>query len=142
MPVATATVMDTNKNMRIMLGMSGGVDSSVAALLLKQSGADVIGVTLRLTESDDGNNAHDAAQVAQKIGIPHKTYDLRQSFRNDVTDYFVREYKNGRTPNPCVICNQKIKFGAMFDIAAENGCDYIATGHYAKVEQDENGIFL
>lgn len=140
MPVATANAMHI-KHMRVMIGMSGGVDSSVAALLLKQNGADVIGATLILTENDDGKNARDAAAVAESIGIPHVTYDLRESFKNDVTDYFVKEYKSGRTPNPCIVCNNKIKFGKMFDFAHKYDCSYIATGHYAKVEKTENGIF-
>ena len=138
MPVATAIVMPTKPDMRVMLGMSGGVDSSVAALLLKNSGADVVGVTLRLTRDDDGENARDAAAVAKTLGIPHITYDLRDDFEKSVTDHFVQEYQCGRTPNPCVICNKKIKFGKMLDIAQEHGCDLIATGHYAKVEKDEN----
>ena len=141
-PAATAIVMPTKPDMRVMLGMSGGVDSYVAALLLKQSGADVLGVTLRLTEDDNGENARDAAAVAAALGIPHTVYDLRAEFNTWVTDYFVQEFKCGRTPNPCIICNKKIKFGKMLDIAKEHDCAYIATGHYAKVEQDENnGLF-
>ncbi len=128
--------------MRVMIGMSGGVDSSVAALLLKQNGADVVGVTLLLTENDDGTNAKDAKKVADALHIPHITVDMRTEFQKEVTDYFVREYKNGRTPNPCIVCNKTIKFGKMLDFAEQNGCTHIATGHYAKVEQiPETGLF-
>ncbi len=142
MPAATAIAMPTKPDMRVMLGMSGGVDSSVAALLLKNSGADVVGVTLRLTKDDDGKNAEDAAAVAKALGIPHITYDLRDDFEKFVTDHFVQEYQCGRTPNPCVICNKKIKFGKMLDIAQEQECDFVATGHYAKVEKDEkSGLY-
>lgn len=137
---ATAIAMDTNK-MRVMIGMSGGVDSSVAALLLKQGGADVVGVTLLLTKEDNGDNAKDAKAVADTLEIPHLTYDLRKEFEQDVTDYFVREYQNGRTPNPCIVCNQKIKFGRMLEIAQENHCDFVATGHYAKVVKKEEGTY-
>ena len=136
-----ATATDTVSNMRVLVGMSGGVDSSVAALLLKERGAEVIGVTLILTQDDDGTNAKDAKSVADTLGIPHKVYDLRDEFKKDVSDYFVEEYKSGRTPNPCVVCNKKIKFGKMLEIAEENGCDYIATGHYAKIEKEKNGLF-
>ncbi len=142
MPAATASVMLTKPNMRVMLGMSGGVDSSVAALLLKNSGVDVVGVTLLLTQEDHGENARDAALVADALGISHITYDLRAEFKAFVTDHFIAEYQNGRTPNPCVVCNQKIKFDKMLDIAAEHNCDFIATGHYARVTRDaESGMY-
>lgn len=134
--------MHTKNNMRVMIGMSGGVDSSVAALLLKQSGAEVMGVTLLLTENDDGTGVRDAAAAAKKIGIPHIVCDLRAAFKQNVTDYFVREYKSGRTPNPCIACNKTIKFGKMLEIARENGCSHVATGHYAKVEKNaETGLY-
>lgn len=118
--------------------MSGGVDSSVAAFLLKNEGFDVCGVTLKLTESDDGTSARDAKLVADRFGIPHITVDLKAEFKEYVTDYFVREYKQGRTPNPCVVCNKTIKFGKMLEIAEQNGYDHVATGHYASVVKDEN----
>ena len=142
MPAAVASAMHTKPNMRVLLGMSGGVDSSVAALLLKNSGVDVLGVTLLLTQEDNGQNAHDAALVSDSLGISHITYDLRKEFKASVTNHFIAEYQNGRTPNPCVVCNQKIKFGKMLDIAAEYNCDLIATGHYAKVKKDaESGMY-
>lgn len=128
--------------MRVMIGMSGGVDSSVAALLLKEKGAEVLGVTLLLTEGGE-ENAKEARRVADALGIAHVTADMRRAFQNEVTDYFVREYQNGRTPNPCVACNRTIKFGKMLEFAEQNGCDYLATGHYAKVEQNpKTGLFM
>ena len=138
---AAAAIVTTMNNMRVLLGMSGGVDSSVAAFLLKEKGYDVLGVTLILTENDNGENARDAKAVSDFLGIPHKTYDLRKDFKKSVTDYFVSEYKEGRTPNPCVACNKKIKFGKMLELADENGCSHIATGHYAKILEKENGAF-
>lgn len=133
---AMETAMHMGKKMRVMIGMSGGVDSSVAALLLKQSGADVAGVTLVLTDGDDGTNAKDAKEIAGAIGIPHFVADMRADFKKYVTDFFVREYNHGRTPNPCIVCNRTIKFGKMLEFAEKNGYDYIATGHYAKVERN------
>lgn len=121
--------------------MSGGVDSSVAAFLLKEKGYDVLGITLKLTENDDGTNARDAKEVADHLGISHITVDLRDDFKESVTDYFVNEYKEGRTPNPCVLCNKKIKFGKMLDLADEYGCTHIATGHYANILKNNDGSF-
>lgn len=129
-------------NMKVLIGMSGGVDSSVAALLLKKQGYDVLGATLLLTQDDDGASAKDAKEVCDAIGIPHITADLRESFRKHVTEYFVSEYQKGRTPNPCVVCNKTIKFGEMMRLAEANGCDTLATGHYAKVEKQENGLHV
>ena len=123
---------------KILLGMSGGVDSSVSAALLKDAGWDVIGVTLLLPS---GNPEHDrsievtareAAAVARRLGIPHKTVDLSEDFRKHVIDYFVDSYRRFETPNPCVECNRYIKFGKMFDLAMELGCSHMATGHYAR----------
>ncbi|MBQ4086947.1 MAG: tRNA 2-thiouridine(34) synthase MnmA [Clostridia bacterium] len=133
--------MHTN-NMKVLLGMSGGVDSSVAALLLKNQGYDVLGATLLLTEQDDGTSARDAKAVCDSIGIPHITEDFRASFKTHVTDYFVAEYKAGRTPNPCVACNKSIKFGEMMVLAEKNGCDALATGHYAQVIKNNNGMYV
>lgn len=130
----------------VMLGMSGGVDSSAAALILKNAGWDVTGVTLRLKknglspEPDGGcasNDVEDARHVANKLGIPHHVFNFTDLFSEKVVDYFVNEYLHGRTPNPCVECNRHIKFGAMLRRAEELGIRYIATGHYARVEYDE-----
>lgn len=124
--------------------MSGGVDSSVAALLLKQQGYDVAGVTFKLWKPDfygekcKSTDIDDAKFVCEKLGIEHYVIDYSELFKKEVVDYFVNEYQNGRTPNPCIACNKNIKFGAFLEKAKEMGYDYIATGHYSKVVRDEN----
>ena len=128
-------------NMKVLLGMSGGVDSSVAALLLKQKGYNVLGITLMLSENDDGSAAKDAKAVCEALGLSHVTEDLRDVFRQHVTDHFVAEYKAGRTPNPCVTCNKMIKFGEMLKFADKYDCPFLATGHYAKVVQEPGGSY-
>lgn len=125
---------------RVIVGMSGGVDSSVAALLLKEQGFDVRGVTLLLT-SDADPHAAEAAACAAAVGIPHGVLDLREEFDREIVGYFCGEYLRGRTPNACVMCNAKIKFGALLDYALSVGAEYVATGHYARVEQS-GGRFL
>ncbi|TQQ84608.1 tRNA 2-thiouridine(34) synthase MnmA [Peptacetobacter hominis] len=132
-------------NNRVMIGMSGGVDSSVAAYLLKKKGYDVVGVTMRLSSDETPeekeiteNSIRDARNVAEKLGIPFHVIDLQKEFKERVINNFISEYMKGRTPNPCVVCNKYIKFGMFFDKAKEFGCDYVATGHYAKIEKDEN----
>ena len=126
-------------NKKVLLGMSGGVDSSVSALLLKEQGYDVIGITLQLFAGSCCNleTNLDAKNVCKSIGIPHITYDLRDEFKCKVINDFINEYSNQRTPNPCIECNKYMKFGVMFEKAKELGCDYIATGHYAKIEYSE-----
>lgn len=131
--------MTMNKN-NVLLGMSGGVDSSVAAFLLKEQGLNVLGITLLLTETDDGSAAKDAKAVCDRLGIEHITRDLKKEFKAYVTDAFTREYKEGKTPNPCVVCNKMIKFGEMLKIADSLGIEKLATGHYAKI-LEENGKF-
>jgi tRNA-specific 2-thiouridylase len=125
--------------------MSGGVDSSVAAYLLRQKGYDVIGVTMKVWPQDCISRAEDkccgpqavadARGVAQALGIPHYVVDEAEQFERVVIDYFASEYQAGRTPNPCVMCNEKLKFGNLWSKAKALGCDYIATGHYAIIEQ-------
>ena len=125
------------KNKKVLLGMSGGVDSSVSALLLKQQGYEVIGCTLELFAGSSCCNINtyiDAKNVCQSIGIPHFTFDLKQEFQQHVIHDFIECYSNCKTPNPCIECNRYMKFGYMFAKAQELGCDYIATGHYAKIE--------
>ena len=127
---------------QVFLGMSGGVDSSAAAVLLQEQGYAVSGLHLSLLSGlplpadrlpDDGS---DARAVASLLGFPFYDMDLSPEFRATVIDYFIREYEAGRTPNPCVFCNRRIKFGAMWDAARKLGADYLATGHYAKIRQD------
>ena len=128
----------------IAVGMSGGVDSSAAALLLLRQGYRVEGVTLRLRRGLPGGDAEtgeqdiaDARRVCDTLGIPHHVLDLSALFREQVVEEFVAEYLAGRTPNPCVTCNRTVKFGAMLAFALENGFDGIATGHYAHRRWDE-----
>lgn len=127
-------------NQTVMIGMSGGVDSSVAALLLTTTAMDCVGATMQLWDLPD---CTDAMRIAQQLGIPHKTLDCRDAFRNTVIDPFVASYQQGFTPNPCILCNRTMKFGLMLDMAREMGYDYVATGHYAQIQQDlETGRFL
>ncbi len=130
---------------KVVIGMSGGVDSSVAAALLIEEGYEVIGLTMRLWDGEEEKGVccntsavDDAKTVCQKLGIEHYVADFRTEFEYNVIDYFVNEYQNGRTPNPCIVCNKFLKFDAMLKKAEELGADYIATGHYARVEFDED----
>ncbi len=133
--------------------MSGGVDSSAAALLLQQQGYEVTGVTARMFSGSDiglpgktlniERDIKDAQAVAQKLGIEHRVVDLSACFGQCVIGRFVNEYRCGRTPNPCVYCNKHVKFGALLDYAKELGCEYLATGHYARIFYDrERGRWL
>ena len=123
------------KRKRVLLGMSGGVDSSVSALLLKNEGYEVVGVTLSLSNYTD---AKDAKEVCNKIGIEHISIDMQESFKKYVINNFIDCYSRALTPNPCIECNRKLKFGEMYKKAKELNCDFLATGHYAKTEYDSN----
>lgn len=127
---------------KILVGMSGGVDSSVCAALLKQQGFTVGGVTLNLNDSFDVNNIVDAKAVCDNLGIEHFSAELKTDFKQKVIDNFINEYINGRTPNPCIVCNKYIKFGKMLDLAQEHGYQKIATGHYAQIRKNKNGRYL
>ncbi len=130
------------KNRRVFIGLSGGVDSSVSAALLKEQGYDVVGIFIKVWSPDWlpctwREERLDAMRVAAHLDIPFITLDLESAYKANVVDYMVDEYKRGRVPNPDVMCNKTIKFGAFFDWARENGADYVATGHYARVETSE-----
>ena len=139
----------------VFLGMSGGVDSSVAALLLTEQGYDVKGVTLQVWEHEDENTAVTkkweergcckvglARHVAQRLGIPHEVVDTRETFRKNVVDDFIAGYLSGTTPNPCVRCNERVKFGRLYELAKARGADFVATGHYARVLPVDEGVGL
>ncbi len=137
---------------KVVVGMSGGVDSSVAAYLLKEQGYDVIGVTMRLWQEDSDREetgkeccslsaVSDARRVADKIGIPFYVMNFGDVFKKNVVKYFVEEYIHGRTPNPCIACNRYVKWEALLHRSMEIGADYIATGHYARIARRENGRY-
>ncbi len=129
--------------MKIGVAMSGGVDSSVAALLLKQGGYDLLGVTMRAFDGAPERDETDAAAVAARLGFGHITVDLCDKFRNTVMEYFAQSYISGETPNPCVYCNKMIKFGVLAEKIKDFGCDSIATGHYARINKtDPSGRIL
>jgi len=138
---------------KVVVGMSGGVDSSVAACLLKEQGYEVIGVTMQIWQEEDpevveenggccGLSAvDDARRVAWSLGIPYYVMNFRKEFKESVMDYFVDEYLHGHTPNPCIACNRYVKWEALLERSMEIGADYIATGHYARVMQLPNGRY-
>ncbi len=128
---------------KVAVGLSGGVDSSTAAYLLKKQGFEVFGITLRLKpDSLADDDIADARRVADALGIEFAVLDLRDFFKKNVIEPFVSEYIAARTPNPCIECNAAVKFGAMLDYAVEQGCDCLATGHYAKIEKCGNRFLL
>lgn len=128
---------------KVIVGLSGGVDSSVAAYTLLQQGYEVIGVTMHVWNQEGGDvysqAVYDAKKVAEHLGIPHYVIDFTKEFKEKVVDYFINEYMAGRTPNPCNMCNRFVKWEALLDRAKEFGADYVATGHYARIKKLDNG---
>lgn len=138
--------MTDNSKIRVVVGMSGGVDSSVTALLLKEQGYDVVGIFMKNWDDTDENGVctatedyKDVAKVADQIGIPYYSVNFEKEYWDRVFQYFLDEYTRGRTPNPDVMCNKEIKFKAFLDYAMQLGADYVATGHYAQVERSADG---
>ncbi len=125
--------------MRILIGLSGGLDSTYAAYLLKKQGHDVVGAAAIMHEYTDISAAETAAK---QVGIPFVTVDYREQFRKNVIERFINDYKNGRTPNPCIVCNPTVKFDALLTYARENGFDKIATGHYAVIGNENGRYFI
>jgi tRNA-specific 2-thiouridylase len=144
--------VNSQKRQRVVCGMSGGVDSSATAALLLEQGYDVVGITLKLWPQDCVNRAEDkccgpqavtdARSVCNKLDIPYYLIDEAAEFQKHVIQYFADEYKAGRTPNPCVMCNQNLKFGRLIDRADQLGAQFIATGHFARLERRDDGRVL
>ena len=146
--------MTNSKVPKVVVGMSGGVDSSVAAKRLSEQGYEVLGVTLKVWEEEDETTVSKrwqergcckvgiAKHVAEILGISHQVIDTRESFQQGVINDFIGGYLQGTTPNPCVRCNERVKFGGLFHVAQELGAEYIATGHYASIQRDESGRYF
>lgn len=140
--------MPTNSSHRVLLGLSGGIDSTVSAMLLLEQGYEVIGVTFRTYGSEEQTGCgslaavEEAKQNAARLGIEHHVADFREPFRQCVIQNFIDEYMSGRTPNPCVLCNSYIKWGEMMRMADELQCEYIATGHYAQIRERDGHLYL
>ncbi|MDF2819683.1 MAG: mnmA [Clostridiales bacterium] len=145
--------MKNNTNKTVVIGMSGGVDSSVAAYLLKEQGYNVIGVTMQIWQDEDNcslednggccglSAVEDARKVANNLDIPYYVMNFKKEFKENVMDYFVKDYLEGRTPNPCIACNRYVKWESLLQRSLQIGADYIATGHYAQVAKLDNGRY-
>lgn len=120
---------EANKNIKVGVAMSGGVDSSTVAYILKKQGYDIFGVTMKTFNDEDS----DAKKVCDDLGIEHYVLDVREDFKEKVMDYFINEYQEGRTPNPCMVCNRHIKFGKLLEFIISKGANFMATGHYTKL---------
>jgi tRNA-uridine 2-sulfurtransferase len=134
-----------DKPKKVIVAMSGGVDSSVAAAILKNKGFDVHGVFFVMRDMNDIRQAKalaDARQVAQKLEIPIDTIDIRNKFKKEVVDYFISQYRKGNTPNPCVVCNPRIKFDTLIWLMKKYKADRVATGHYARITKSKNSVYL
>ena len=138
---------------KALIAMSGGVDSSVAAFLMKQAGYDCVGVTMKLFQNEDVgvnrartccslNDVEDARSVARRLGIPYYVFTFSNDFKNQVIGRFVAAYESGATPNPCINCNRHLKFDRLFQRARELGCEAIVTGHYARIEMQDSRYVL
>ena len=145
--------MESDNMKKALIAMSGGVDSSVAAYLMKEHGYDCIGVTMKLFQNEDAgvsrkksccslDDVEDARSVAHNLGIPYYVFNFTADFKKQVMDRFVAAYENGATPNPCIDCNRYLKFNSLYHRAEELGCHYVVTGHYARIEQREDGRYL
>ena len=125
--------------MRVAVGISGGVDSAVAALLLKRQGHDLVGVTMTLGRTDEEKSLAEAQKVADRLAIPFKVFDFAKAWKTNVVDYLKTTYLGGQTPNPCVRCNETVKFALLPEAAFALGCERFATGHYARIRKKEEG---
>ena len=145
--------MESDNMKKALIAMSGGVDSSVAAYLMKEHGYDCIGVTMKLFQNEDAgvsrkksccslDDVEDARSVAHNLGMPYYVFNFTADFKKQVMDRFVAAYENGATPNPCIDCNRYLKFNSLYHRAEELGCHYVVTGHYARIEKREDGRYL